>query len=152
LCKTCSRIVTMPNPKRVLYVAQPMNLHKTPLQRQMFDYIKSTFPDWKIENPDQPHHNEGFRHYLDTRNNPMAYFEEVILPKIDGCVGLRFQDGMIAAGVAFEMFRSSAKGLPLWFLDYSKSSGFLLTPQSRFPANVISVKDTYERILRQFSD
>lgn len=67
--------------------------------------IKIRFgPDWKIENPNQPHHQEGCNAYKNMPDkNVMDYFYEKVLPSCDACIGLPFGDGKFGKGVYGEM-------------------------------------------------
>jgi hypothetical protein len=82
-------------PPTLWYFAHPVSDYGTGfearVQRMLTNFGLS------IENPNQPHHQDG---YLAKR---MDYFLDDVLPACVGCVFLPFKGGLIGSGVAMEI-------------------------------------------------
>lgn len=88
-----------------IYFAHPVSEYGTPLQAAA---IKELASGWhEVENPDAPHHQEGYRQY------GMAHFERVV-SGCDALAYLRFPDGAISAGVAKEIATAANAGKPIY--------------------------------------
>lgn len=85
--------------KKKIYFGHPINTYDTELERQLLRIISLHFPDFSIENPNQKHHQEGYRHYKETMGSGMRYFYELILPSCSAGIFLPFRDGKWGAGV-----------------------------------------------------
>lgn len=108
------------------YFAHPINLYGTPLnpsplERSLSLLIASHFdiPEYDVENPNQPHHQEGYKTWATRAASGMSYFYDQVLPGCDGCVAVPFLDGRMGLGVAGETKWYIEKGLPV-FLIYAK--------------------------------
>ena len=97
------------NKHGVLYFAHPINVYNTELEKQLLAAIQAAFPNFKIENPNQPHYAEGYKRWKEQNGNGMAYYMTEVLPNCNICVFLAFRDGKIGAGVYAE-----AQTLGLW--------------------------------------
>jgi hypothetical protein len=82
-----------------LYFGHPVNTYDTELEERILAALTRIFPERTIENPNQPHHQEGYSRYKHERRSGMLYFYEEVLPHCDGGVFLPFGDGMWGAGV-----------------------------------------------------
>lgn len=94
-----------PKPK-VIYFGHPVNTYDTNLEKQLLNAIQTTHPSHCIENPNQPHHSEGYR------QKGMVYFTEEVLLDCDIGIFLAFRDGYWGAGVfkeAKEMHKAGKK-------------------------------------------
>lgn len=104
----------------VLYFAHAVNAYDTPYETAAIALISETFPRADIENPNQPHHQEGYVAYQErTAKNRddhkgMSYFYDEVLPNCTGCVSMPFLDGRFGLGVAGETKQCLENGLPTY--------------------------------------
>jgi len=128
--------------KKKLYFGHPINVYGTDLQRALLARIAERFPDWEIENPDQPHHDEGYRRRKEATGRPMDYYTQEVLPGCGGGVFLTFRDGMFGAGVFAEAVAIHGQGGPVWEIDAEGRVSALLLDGRR----ALSVDETRSRI------
>lgn len=111
-------------------------MYDTKLENFLLDIIREEFPTWEIENPNQKHHDAGYK------RAGMTYFFREVLPHCDGGIFLSFRDGTWSAGVFAEAERLQALGCPIWEIDHL---GNLWTANlDRIP--VLSVEETRHHI------
>ncbi len=104
------------------YFPHPINLYNTPLERSLVLLIAHYFniPERAVENPNQPHHEEGYQQYAkrartaDKNHKGMNYFYDEVLPYCDGSVVMPFLDGRMAIGTAGETSWYIKAGLPVF--------------------------------------
>lgn len=129
--------------KQRLYFAHPINIYSTPLEAALLVLLGHYFPEWEIENPNQPHHEEGYQRYAErqreseTKHKGMGYFYENVLPSCAGCAAFPFLDGRIGLGVASEVekgFLAQGKEAHLIDSDLTPSpedlAAFIENPQA----------------------
>lgn len=104
--------------KKILYFGHPVNVYGTDLQKKLLGIIAQRFLHWDIENPDQPHHEEGYQRYKRDKGNGMAYYFEKVLPKCSGGVFLPFRDGAWGRGVFGEAKCITENGFPIWTISH----------------------------------
>ena len=104
-----------------MYFAHPVNVYNTPLEVELMEAIQSFFPDWHIENPNQPKHQEGYQKWLKETGNGMNYYLKEFLVNMDAVTGLSFKDGRIGAGVFGEEESIFKRTGNLWTLTYDKT-------------------------------
>lgn len=103
-----------------IYFAHPVNTYGQPIEAAVITLIQHCFPGRMIENPNQPHHQEGYERWKreteESRDvhNAMQYFFKVVLPKLY-CVAMPFLDGRIGIGVAGETKKVLQYGNQAWF-------------------------------------
>ena len=106
-----------------LYFAHPVNTYKTLLEEAIVQFITHIFPNDEIENPNQPHHQEGYKAYAkraqesDTKHRGMNYFYDKVLPECNGCVVMPFLDARLGLGVAGESGWYVKREMPAWFIE-----------------------------------
>jgi hypothetical protein len=113
-----------------IYFAHPVNTYNTPFEQAMVKLLKAFFPEDEIENPNQPHHQEGYRKYAELyKHEPIAkgtrgmrYFHEVVLPSCDKCAILPFLDGRLGLGAADEPRWYLERGMPAWFIEPTREA------------------------------
>ncbi|WP_142628101.1 hypothetical protein [Rhizobium sp. P007] len=88
----------------------------------------------EIENPDQPHHQEGYN------REGMDYFKKVV-ESCDRLAFMRFPDGSIGAGVGREI----RWGLQSCFAVYELFNGWLYHVQN-MPTPILTVEQTRAKI------
>ncbi len=112
--------------KHVLYFAHPVNTYNTDCEVQMLSLIQLYFPHYVIENPNQPHHQEGYKKWKKENENipgksGMSYFFDIVLPACDaGTIALPFLDGKIGAGVAGEVIYAIKQKRGVWLIEAPK--------------------------------
>lgn len=108
-----------------IYFAHPVNVYNEPIEKAFEDLLTHYlgYGTYKvIENPNQPHHQEGYKAYAkrvkesDTKHKGMNYFFDTVLPKCDGGVALPFLDGRMGLGVAGELKWYVEHGKPTWII------------------------------------
>ncbi len=108
----------MSKPK--LYFAHPVNTYGKPIEAKMLELIEIAFPQFEIENPNQPHHQIGYKKWKERTGNGMRYFYEVVLPNCEaGSVAMPFLDKKLGAGVAGEI---------IWYLKRNKKIFLISAP------------------------
>ena len=131
----------MPKPK--LYFGHPVNTYDARLEEQLLGVIASHLPTWEIENPNQPHHQEGYMDYKSRTGNGMTYFTEVVLPACQGGIFLPFRDGAWGAGVFMEAKFFIDKNMPTFIINHN---GYIEVLPAQYTPQVLSVEQTRARI------
>lgn len=99
---------------RLYYFAHAVNTYNTPFEKSAIRLITMIFLEEEIENPNQPHHQVGYKKWAerarecDTAHKGMNYFFDEVLPYCNGCIAMPFLDGRMGLGVA---------GEARWFLE-----------------------------------
>jgi len=128
--------------RRKLYFGHPINVYGTELEKRLLDRITGAFPEWDIENPNQPSHEAGYQTWKKERGNGMEYYFQVVLPACGGGIFLPFRDGKWGAGVFGEAQAIARQGGPVWEITHR---GIISTVELR-EVRVLSVEDTRSRI------
>lgn len=117
-----------------IYLAHPVTDYGTQRQADAIAHLRKRRIE--VENPDQPHHQEGYT------ARGMDYFKDVVA----GCIGLvflRFPNGSIGAGVGKEI---------QWALDGNKAVWEFFDGRLYWcadtPTPILSVEDTRATIAR----
>ncbi len=97
-----------------LYFGHPVNSYDTDLERWIIAEIERLIPGSVVENPNQPHHQEGYKKYERAMKDGMRYFLHVVLKKCHGGVVLPFGDGYLGAGIFRETTALLEAGKPVW--------------------------------------
>lgn len=128
--------------QKKIYFGHPINTYNTELEKQLLKKIREIFSGWKIENPNQKHHRNGYKHWENTTGNGMNYFVKKILPNCHYGVFLAFRDGKLGAEVFKEAKHLSEKGCPIWqiFADGTIIRLNLMATQS------LTIEETRSRI------
>ena len=106
--------------------------------------IDAAFPDWHIENPNQPHHAEGYRVWREKTGNGMEYYYQTVFPTVRGGVFAPYRDGRWGAGVYGEALRISEQKCPIWEITYNGEITPTTPEKMRLQGGVLSIKDTRE--------
>lgn len=118
-----------------VYLAHPVSDYGGP--RQLMAVAAILARGFKVENPDQPHHQAAYR------THGMDHFREVVAA-CDGLAFLRFPCGGIGAGVAKEIETALRLGLPVW-----EVKGVELVPVgTMMPFPILTVEETRSRLKR----
>jgi hypothetical protein len=127
---------------KVMYFGHPMNVYNTDFEMKLISIIMKYFPDYTIENPNQPKHQNGCREYEKSFNNPMLYFYSQVLPKTDAGIFLPFPDGKLGAGVFGEASFMESERKPIYEITFDGKISRLKMDKSR----ALSIDDTIKRI------
>lgn len=109
-----------------VYFAHPVSVYDTPLETAVISLIKGAL-FCTVENPNQPHHQRGYAEWKERTatsrdtHNAMAYFYEMVLPGLDGCVAMPFLDGRMGLGVAGETKKFIGRGQKVWFVEPARA-------------------------------
>lgn len=114
-----------------IYFGHPVNVYNTELEALLLQKIAEFFLRWEIENPNQAHHGQNYKHWEETRGNGMQYYFQEVLPRCAAGVFLPFRDGRWGAGVFGEARFLHLLGRKIWQIT---------------PGGVISRVDDLERI------
>jgi hypothetical protein len=129
--------------KKTMYFGHPVNFYNTPKESELLRIIKEFFPDFEIENPNQPHHSENYQKWKIEKGKGMLYYFEKVLPRMDAGTFLSFEDGMFGAGVFGEAEWLYKKEKPI----YEITVGGIITPLSSLDySRCLSIEETIERI------
>lgn len=129
----------------ILYFGHPVNFYNTEKESELIRVITKEFPSCLIENPNQPHHQEGYRRYKLERGDGILYFKEEVLPKMSEGIFLSFEDGKFGAGVFKEAKFLFEAHKPVWRIDVD---GIIEALDFRC-AEALSVDETRERVYRK---
>ena len=122
-----------------------MNTYGTELESKLLEAIRSTFPGWEIENPNQRRHQEAYEKWKIDHGNA-CYFTEMLLPECRGGVFLAFRDGRWGAGIFNEAKALQEAGQPIWQIT---PNGHVTTLQSMDEIVPLSVPETRQRVYKQ---
>lgn len=126
-----------------LYFAHPINIYNTPLEDAVMALIARTFPSVAIENPNQRHHQIGYKRYAEetggghTMHQGLDYFREKVLPLCDAVIAIPYLDNRFGSGVIGEVN---------WFTERGKDAYRLWVPQ---PVNWVALEE-FTHLRRSF--
>ena len=128
--------------KPLMYFGHPINFYNTPKEIELLEVIERNFPQYSIENPNQPHHQNGYQRFKAERGNGMKYYFEEVLPKMNAGIFLTFEDGMFGIGVFGEAEFISSRGNPIWEVNLEGQIRTMFLEQQR----KLTIEQTRERI------
>ena len=111
---------------KLWYFAHPVNIYNEPIEKAFEEFLIHYLARGDrsaIENPNQPHHQEGYNAYAkrakesDAKHKGMNYFFDIVLPNCRGGVALPFLDGRMGLGVAGEL---------KWYVERKKAAWIIL--------------------------
>ncbi len=126
-----------------IYFGHPVNTYNTDLERTLLEIITATFPDYQVENPNQPHHQQGYQDWKRRTGSGMNYYYQLVLPKMDAGIFLPFSDGMWGAGVYNEALFLAERGKPIFDISWD---GRLILPTILDPEKRLSIDATRKRV------
>lgn len=129
---------------RQLFFSHPLNTYNTELERSLLRKIAQAFPMWKIVNPNEPAHQEGYERYERASGNGMNYFLEKILPGCHADIALIFRDGKWPAGVYKEARYFTDHILPCYVIS---PEGFVRFGPILEVVTPLTVEETLARIM-----
>lgn len=135
--------------KKRVYFGHPINTYNTELEKFLLQKISEAFQGWEIENPNQPHHQEGYQYWKETTGNGMDYFYKEVLPYCQAGIFLPFRDGKWGAGVFGEAKFIEKARLPLdciWRIWRITTDGAITLIENIKSVPVLSIEETRQRI------
>lgn len=137
---------------RSFYFAHPVTQYGTPVENEVEHAFHERFPDARVENPNQPVHQEGFnrRARLDpvgTDEPGMSYFVD-LCSRQDGVFFTTFSDGSVGAGVAREVGTFLARKAPVYYFN-PRTREFTPTPEGVKNFKVLSLDETRKNRTRE---
>jgi len=131
--------------KPLIYFGHPINFYNTPDEERLLRLISRNFPQYAIENPNQLHHQEGYKKYKAQFGNGMRYYFEEVLPRMKAGIFLCFEDGMFGKGVFGEAEFISSRGNPIWEVNLEEQIREMILD----PKRCLTVEQTRKRIYPQ---
>ncbi len=126
-----------------IYFAHPINFYNTDLEKKLIKEINLFFPQYILENPNQPHHQENYRIWKEETGRGMEYYFKKVLPKMEAGIGLPFEDGMYGAGVFGELEFLFNKGKSIWEINCEGKIRKIKNPDI---LKVLSIEETRKRV------
>jgi hypothetical protein len=102
-----------------IYFGHPLSVYNTPKEKKLISIIEETFPHSEVENPNQPHHAQGYQDWKKQKGNGMLYYYEKVLPQMSAGVFLPFEDGMWGAGVFNEADFLQKHQKPIYEINFN---------------------------------
>lgn len=128
--------------KEKIYFGHPINTYGSTLEQELIEKISLRFPYFCIENPNQKHHQEGYRHFKETTGNGMSYFYKIVLPSCRAGIFLPFRDGKWGAGVFGEALALKNENCPIYTIDHLGK----IKPVDLKSVTALSVTETQKRV------
>lgn len=104
-----------------IYFAHPVNTYNTPIEKAVLTLLARTFPDWIIENPNQPRHQAGYANYAKRAHKGMDYFTDHVLPLCGAVAAMPYLDNRLGLGVAGETNWLAERDKPAYMLEVPSS-------------------------------
>ena len=127
--------------KPSIYFGHPISFYDIPLEIELVKIIERELPTFQVENPNQPHHQEGYQRYS-KQGRGMDYFFQEVLPATSAGVFLTFEDGNFGAGVFGEAEFLHQQGKPI----YEISIDGVINSMSLDFARKLSIEETRARV------
>lgn len=124
-----------------LYFGHPLSTFDSELEEELMAKIDEEFPEYAIENPNQPRHKQNYEEWAEDGSGMDYYFEEV-LPAMDAGVFLPFEDGSYGAGTAGEAEFLADRDRPVYEIDYTG----VIRELDIDEMDVLSVEETRNRL------
>lgn len=130
--------------KPSIYFGHPVSVYDIPLERELVKIIERELPIFQVENPNQPHHQEGYQRYT-KQGRGMDYFFQEVLPATAAGVFLAFEDGKFGAGVFGEAKFLHEQGKPIYEITLDGVVTGLELDDSR----ALTVEETRKRVYKK---
>ncbi len=128
--------------KGLIYFGHPVNVYNTPDEERLIKIIEKHFPEFKVENPNQPHHGESYQRYKREGKRGMDYYFKEVLPNMAAGIFLPFDDGMLGAGVYGEAEFIVNNGKLIYEINLTGNIEKMVLD----PARKLSIPETRERV------
>jgi hypothetical protein len=125
-----------------IYFGHPINMYDTDLEKFLLECISNKFS--KLENPNQPYHDEGYKYWSRHYGDGMGYFMKKVLPSCNTGIFLSMRDGKWSSGVLKEMKYFHDKDVVVYRISLD---GTISVQGSFIPEDdVLSIKETRLRL------
>jgi uncharacterized protein YqgQ len=128
--------------KDKMYFGHPVNFYNVPKEIELIKIIEKEFPSFRIENPNQLHHQEGYQKYKRETGRGMDYYFKEVLPKMKSGIFLSFEDRKFGAGVFGEAEFLKKRGKLIYELTLEGKIDFMPIDYSR----MLSIEETRKRV------
>lgn len=118
------------DPTRV-YFGHPVCFYNTKKEQFLLSCIERAFPGFDVENPNQPHHQEGYQRWKQWTGKGMDYYFREVLPTMSAGIFLPFADGMLGLGVWGEAEAIYNAGKTIWEISLEGKIKELTLDKSR---------------------
>lgn len=131
--------------KPKIYFGHPVNFYNTEIETQLIHIIENNLKKYQVENPNQPHHQEGYKKWKKEHGRGMDYYFKEVLPEMDAGIFLPFEDGMFGAGVygEAEFLKNQAKPI------YQITLEGIISDLNLNKEKALSIDDTRKRVYNQ---
>ena len=123
------------------HFGHPMNTYGTDIERKLIDIIENHFPDYNLDNCNQPYHQEAAKKLREETGRPMEYFFKKFIPYMSLGIFLPYKDGMFGAGVYDEAVQMDQEGKPIFQIDYKG----IITEMQLDDSKRLSISETQSR-------
>ena len=128
--------------KPKIYFGHPVNVYDTKLESNLLKMIESYFPEYEIENPNQPHHAKGYQEWKEQTGKGMDYYFKKVLPSCIAGVFLPFRDGAWGIGVFGEAKFLADNRHRIWTINHRG----IISLATLEKVQVLSIVETVARI------
>ena len=129
-----------------IYFGHPINTYDTKLELLIIAAIHREFPNAKLVNPNQIHHQYAFQRCQGLLGDGMKYFLEEVLPGCEGGVFLPFRDGLFGAGVAKEALVLLKEAKPIWSVTVGDDEITFIPIKSQDQIKSLTLEETLLRL------
>lgn len=127
-----------------IYFGHPITIYNTVLEQRLIACIALAFPEHSLENPNQAHHQEGYRRWKEKTGKSMDYFFNEVLPRMSAGVFLPFEDGKWGTGVFREATFLKEQGKSIYEINLEGT----ITQMRLDDTRALSIEETCARISR----
>ncbi len=127
--------------KKKMYFGHPIGLYNTQTESELIKIIRETFPDYEVENPNQPHHQTRAKQLAEETGNKMEYFFKEYIPQMDAGVFLAWHDGMFGCGVYDEAIQLLQENKQIYEITFDKR----IFPMKQDDSRRLSIPETVAR-------
>ena len=127
-----------------IYFGRPVSLYDTPTEKKLMKRIQGCFSPYKLEDPNQKIHQEGYARCKAERpdKDGMPYFLYEVIPKMSAGIFVPFSDGMFGTGV----FREAKELWQYTYHIYEIGLDGIIKAADLNPARMLSVEETRKRV------
>jgi len=124
-----------------IFFAYPKTYWNSETEQILIKRIEDCFPDFEVEIPNKPVHDENYKKWKREFGNGERYYSEEVLPWMGAGIFLAFPDGMFGAGAYGEAEFLDMIKKPIYEI---KING-IITKLNLIPTRMLSIQQTRER-------
>lgn len=135
----------------MVYFAHPINTYGSDTESECLSLISNAFPNNAILNPSDAHIVDAFDDYKETHPHTYMEFFAKLVNRCTIIVFLPFRDGMIGAGVWYEIQEHVKQwgDYQIWCVDPFNETIYQVS-ESVVTSRKLSVEETRKRIKTQY--